>query len=248
MLHAIHYYMGSLITFSPDCAANIYANCDNLDVPQEPYLSSRLLNRQLKYVMHRIHKDITREVLESLEKSMRSRTKDTWGPNFCSILVLCLCIEGLQTAADTFVVCDIKKEGAASEFKREQSWQACEAVEDYPFQKCTSLFHEIYRSSKVGNGGAREGGFNPLRAMEVGAETGLDSDAATEWMVREIYTMVYNCRKLIFLDERCVGVANRYQVKRCRTSLSVRRLLTGDVMLTRRISRPTILVGLRPSF
>ena len=125
---------------------------------------------------------------------MRSRTKDAWGPSFCAILVLCLCIEGLQTAADIFVVCDKIKEGNKSGYGREQSRAACEAVEEYPYERCTRLFHEIFKTRKEGNGGAREGGFNPLRAVQSESETGLDPK--TELMVRSIYCMVYNARKL----------------------------------------------------
>lgn len=194
MLHAIHYFMGSLVTFTADSAADVYARSPNYKVvPPEPYLSSRLLNRQLKFVMHRLHREITREVLEGLEKSMRSRTKDAWGPSFAAILVLSLCIEGLQTAADTFVVCDKIKEGEKSGYRREQSRKACKEIEDYPYERCTRLFHEIFKTWKEGNGGAREGGFNPLRAVERGVETGLDEP--TDVMVRSVYGWVVENRK-----------------------------------------------------
>ena len=205
-LHAIHYYMSRLLTFTPPCAAAVYASCQNLSVPQEPYLSSRLLNRQLKFVMHRIHQDLTRAVLSDLEKSMRSRTKDTWGASFCAILVLCLCMEGLQTAADMFVVCDLKKEGAASGLRREHSLQACEAVENWPFQRLVGLFHEIYRSSRTAS---RDGGFNPLRTLVEGKGTEVD-DVATQDMVREIGSLVYSERKLIFRVGDGGHIANGY--------------------------------------
>jgi hypothetical protein len=119
--------MGSLVTFTSDSATNAYERVPQYGIPPEPYLSSRLLNRQLKFVMHRLHRDITRELLEGLEKSMRSCTKNAWGPSFCAILVLCLCIEGLQTAADTFVICDKITEGDKSDYRREQSQAACES-------------------------------------------------------------------------------------------------------------------------
>jgi hypothetical protein len=201
MLHAIHYFMGSLVTFTPDSAANVYEGSPHYNIPPEPYLSSRLLNRQLKFVMHRIHREITRKVLEGLEKSMRSRTKDAWGPSFAAILVLCLCIEGLQTAADTFVVCDRIKEGNKSGYRREQSRAACEHVEEHPYEKCSRLFHEIFQTRKEGNGGAREGGINPLRALEGGLPTGMDS--ATDAMVRSIFGWVNDARKLTLRGEVC---------------------------------------------
>ena len=188
MLHAIHYFMGSIVTFTPDSAARVSDHSQHYIVLPEPFRSSRLLNRQLKFVMHRLHREVTREVLEEFEKYVRSRTKDTWGPLFATILVLCLCIEGLQTAADTFVICDQIKEGNKSGFKREQSRTACEDVESFPFEKCTRLFHDVFRTKKEGNGRAREGGFNPFRALEAGVEIGLDP--AADGMVRSIYGLV----------------------------------------------------------
>jgi hypothetical protein len=198
MLHAIHYFMGSLVTFTSDSAAVVYAavyECSpHFNVPPEPYLSSRLLNRQLKFVMHRLHRDITGEVLEGLEKSMRSRTKDASGHCFAAILVLCLCIEALQIAADRFVVCDKIKEGDKSKYRRAQSRKACEEVEDCVYERCTKLFHGIFRSRKERKDGAREGGFNPLRLVREGVETGLDEP--TERMVRSVYGWVNESRKL----------------------------------------------------
>ncbi|KAG0645366.1 hypothetical protein D0Z07_8857 [Hyphodiscus hymeniophilus] len=188
MLHAIQHFMSSLVTFTPNSAAYVYQRSTDFNVPPEPYLSSRLLNRQLKFVMHRLHREIVCEVLEGLEKSMRSRTKDAWGPSFAAILVLCLSIEGLQTAADTFVVCDkIEKirEGLTSVYRREQSRAACENVEGYPYEKCTKLFHDIFKTRKEGNGGSRDGGLNPFRSVQCRLDTELDP--LTDIMVRSIY-------------------------------------------------------------
>ena len=126
---------------------------------------------------------------------MRSRTKDAWGPSFAALLVLCLCIEGLQTAADTFVVCDKIKEGDKSEYRREQSQAACWDIEEYPYERCTRLFHEIFKTRKEWNGGAREGGFNPFRAMEGALDTGLDKPA--DVMVRSMYGWLNESRKSI---------------------------------------------------
>ena len=194
MLHAIHYFMSRILTFTEESANKVYQNVQPFGGPQEPYLSSRLLSRQVKYAMHKLHREITTEVLEGLEKSMRTRTRDSWGPSFCAILVLCLCIEGLQTAADTFIVCDWEKcerEGVESQYSRTQSAEACQALDDYPFQQCTRLFHDIYRSHKEGNGGERKEGFNPLRALRYeDATKGLDQ--ATDQMVRSIYSIIYH--------------------------------------------------------
>lgn len=155
----------------------------------QAYLSSRLLNRQIKYVMHKLHQEITLKVLEDLERSLRSRTKDSWGTSFCTILILCLCIEGLQTAADVMVVCNIQEKGGEASYNRNQSFNACEELEEYPFRQCKKLFHDIYRSHKDGSSGGRgEKAFNPLKMAAEEGRTGLD--LTTEGMVRSIYGVV----------------------------------------------------------
>lgn len=195
MLHAVHYFMANLVTFSEESARNVFEKVHLLPPYAEPlgrFQSSRLLNRQIKCVMHKLTKDITEEVLDGLEKSMRSKSKSSWGESFCAILILSLCIDSLQTAADTFVVCDIEKsekEGIDRSYSRRQSFDACQALENYPFLQCKRLFHDIYRSHKQGNGGLREGGFNPFRDI-VSAEVDLDTPTkelvkALRWVAEE---------------------------------------------------------------
>jgi hypothetical protein len=196
--------MSRILTFTKDSATSVYQNVQPCDGPLEPYLSSRLLGRQVKYAMHKLHREITMDVLEGLEKSMRSRTRDSWGPSFCAILMLCLCIDGLQIAADTFIVCDWEKcqrEGVESQYIRNQSVEACQALDEYPFQQCARLFHDIYRSHKAGNGGERKEGFNPLRYLwEVDATNELDQ--ATDHMVRSINWIIYHQRKFAFSSQQ----------------------------------------------
>jgi hypothetical protein len=198
MLHAIHFYMGMLTTFTPSSATVVYAGCNNYSVLQ-PYLSSRVLNRQLKYAMHLYHRELTRSVLNDLEKTLRSRTKDVWGSAFAAILVLGMCIENLQAAADLYVVCDVKKEGDASEVRRSMSEEACKLVEELMWSKCTRLFYEIYRSGTPSNTG-RERGFNPLKAMREGTEAGLELDRATKELVRNVWSLMRGNCKLIPFD------------------------------------------------
>lgn len=148
--------------------------------------------------MHKLHREITASVLESLERSLRSRTKDYWGPSFGAILILCLCMENLETAADTLVVCDMLKDEGREGFQRNQSLNACMTLEEFPFAQCKRLLHEIYRSHKEGNGGARDAGFNPLRALYNNEPTGLDGEA--DEMVFEVYGVVFDkCKPSLML-------------------------------------------------
>ncbi|TVY80421.1 hypothetical protein LSUE1_G003277 [Lachnellula suecica] len=205
MLHAINYFMKTLITFSEESARTVYQTVQPYGATLEPYLSSRLLNRQIKYAMHKLSKEITLEVLEGLERSMRSRTKDSWGTSFCAFLVLCLCMEALQVACDIYVVCDMEKcqkDGSDSAYNRSQSYQASLQVDENPFSQCKRLFHDIYRSHKESNRGAREAGFNPLRNLATNdMKTGLDP--AADAMVKSIYSMIcHSYSEIVELADR----------------------------------------------
>jgi len=189
--------MGALVTFSERSTREIYNAVWPSFIPQS-YLSSRLLNRQIKYAMHKLQREITLNVLEDLERSLRTRTKDSWGPSFCAILILCLCIEGLQGAADLMVVCDIRQNGNEASYTRDQSWAACQELDEHPFQQCNKLFHDIYKSRKGdGNAGGRgDKEFNPLKMAA--KEERMSIDSATEGMVKLIYGVVYQSCEYIF--------------------------------------------------
>jgi hypothetical protein len=193
--------MGCLITFSDRSAREIYSALAPEANPHA-YLSSRLLNRQIKYAMHKLHREATLLVFEDLERSFHSRTKTSWGPSFCSILLLCFCIEGLQTIADVIAVCAMAEEGDALFYDRDQSYKACTDLDDYPFQQCKKLFHAIYRTNKRDDTqGHAEAVFNPLRMAADAARMGLD--ACTEGMVRAIYGIVVNnCES----SPSCLGI------------------------------------------
>ncbi|TVY38797.1 hypothetical protein LSUB1_G005890 [Lachnellula subtilissima] len=213
MLHAINYFMKTLITFSEESARSVYQTIQPFGGALEPYLSSRLLSRQIKYAMHKLSREITVEVLEGLERSMRSRTKDSWPVSFCAFLVLCLCMEGLQIACDIYVVCDIEKcqkDGSNSAYNRFQSHQASTVIDENPFSQCQRLFHDIYKSHKESNRGAREAGFNPLRNLANNdRNTGLEP--AADVMVKSIYQMIcQSYPEIIDLSERPPLVNNGY--------------------------------------
>lgn len=82
-----------------------------------------------------------------------------------------------------------QKDGSESAYNRTQSYQASLKVDDNPFSQCKRLFHDIYRSHKESNRGAREAGFNPLRNLAMNdRNTGLDP--AADAMVKSIYQMI----------------------------------------------------------
>jgi hypothetical protein len=98
-LYVMHYFMGRLITIADGSGEEAF---HSLQMPMKLLYdlssTSQLLNRQLKHTMFVLLKETTRRVLENLEKELRSRTRASWAPCFCVILILCICAEELQVA------------------------------------------------------------------------------------------------------------------------------------------------------
>jgi hypothetical protein len=159
------------------------------------FVSSRLLSRQIKFVIHTIHRELIKDVLEGLERQLRSRTKSSWPFTFATIIMLCLGVEDLQIAAQASVKSQNSIEGPRWEPKS----KVCSSLEEFPINTLTRLFHDIYRTNRGVNRGkigpAQEKGFNPLTATPApGDSSGLD-DPAAENMAAEFRQMVADLRK-----------------------------------------------------
>jgi len=164
---------------------------------QSRLLSSRLLEGQIKYIVNKMHRDIVSEVLEGLERSMRSRTKDSWPISFSAILLLSMCIEELEVSA-------VNSALSSDPTTTNPVLGACRSLEEYPFKTCTKLFHDIYKTHKEASGGSRESGFNPFRECDVGKEHAIwspDLNQPATKMVRELHQMITTSCKYSFLSK-----------------------------------------------
>lgn len=181
----MYYFMARVLTFTKDSASmviRVSRNSLGIDLSSD-MISSRLLNRQLKHVMHILHQDQMKAVLEGLENHLKKREQAGWPVSFCVVLILCLCMEDIQIAANNFVFSDAN----LSQRIRSESHQACWELEDKPYRLCTQLFHDMYRSYKQPNGRATDGGFNPISQ---------DRLYRTEW-TRATREMVSSIRRMI---------------------------------------------------
>jgi hypothetical protein len=184
-LHAMHYFMARILTFTKDSASmvkRVSRNDLGLHLPSD-VISSRLLNRQIKYAMHILHRRQTKTVLQEFERHLKKREQAGWPISFGVVLILCLCMEDIQIAANNFVFSDTE----ISPGLRSESYKACWQLEDKPYRQCTQLFHDMYRSYKQPNGHASEGGFNPI--AQDGCQNSNWSQATQD--------MVYDIRQII---------------------------------------------------
>lgn len=139
--------------------------------------TSRLLSRQSKGIFYNIATKYAQEVLTLLEKFIRSRERSTWPVCFAAMLLLCVCIERLQMVSVAQTVFDIDSQREKS---GDEPYKSCKAMDDLAFGQLVHIFHTLYRTHKVD-----QGGFNPfVSAQETTSESGFNEAAKT--MIREM--------------------------------------------------------------
>lgn len=171
MLHAMHYFMSRIITFTKESAERA------IEGLQKPHtlkfaqtISSTLLNLQIKQAMKGLLSEMTTAVLEELETAMsKSNTKAaSWADIFCVTLILCMCIEAVQVASDSYATAALRKDPNCGLDRL----GICRALDEKPFKILTELFHMAYKTRRVNR--KRPLGFNPIRiGLAVHKEEGI---------------------------------------------------------------------------
>jgi hypothetical protein len=171
MLHAMHYFMSRIITFTKESAEKA------IEGLQKPHmlkftqtLSSTLLNLQIKQAMQGLLSETTNAVLEELEAvTSKSKTKAaSWADIFCVTLILCMCIEAVQVASDSYAVAALRKDPNCGLDRL----GICRALDEKPFKNLTELFHMAYKTPRVSR--KCRLGFNPIRiGLAVNKEEGI---------------------------------------------------------------------------
>jgi hypothetical protein len=165
MLHAMHYFMSRIITITKASAERAV---ERLRRPQllpfeqaAQVLTSTLLNLQIKQAMQNLLRDMTGQVLKGLEKEMLviPKAKDTWADNFCVVLILCMCIEAVQVASDSYAMAALRKDSS----RPLSRIKICRALDDEPFRQLTDLFRTAYKTNRAKANQKSSLGFNPIR-------------------------------------------------------------------------------------
>src|SRR5277367_874403 len=110
----MHYFMAQILVFTDDSADAVI---NSLNRPtRHPYkrtLTSKVITLQIKHVMHKLVRGQTSELLENLQTAMSTKnsSKREWASSFCTILILCMCAEMVQSATDLKAVHMMIEEG-----------------------------------------------------------------------------------------------------------------------------------------
>jgi hypothetical protein len=129
-----------------------------------------------------------REVLEELEKELRTRSKAVWATCFCVALILCICIEDSQIAVDAFTM-HTRNHGVESDAPSSQATiDTCRKLDDLLFGHLVGLFHAIYKTQDTSEDGHA---YNPIRDKPViGVKEGIDRESAD--LVNDICRIISN--------------------------------------------------------
>jgi hypothetical protein len=173
----MHYFMGRVLVVVESSGLEARRNLLlSPDIVYDVGVPSRVLSRQIKHVMHLLLHDLTRDVLEDLEKALRTKSKASWAPCLCTILLLCMCAEEVQASFHGFAVHSSKGKGGSA-ISHEDGIEISRKLENLLFADCKVLFHYIYKSGKKSFGRKNERGFNPiLDGFQVDESKGLTQE------------------------------------------------------------------------
>jgi hypothetical protein len=164
MLDAMYYFMGTTLTIT-DLSKQYIGEHLRKPTAQsyDSSLVSRLLNRQIKSAMHSLRRELMREVLEGLDRELKTKSKEAWATCFCVASILCICLEEAQISMDAFTM-HTRVHGAESESpSSEATIETCRKLDELLFKHLLELFHGIYKTRqtcKPQNGGRV---YNPIR-------------------------------------------------------------------------------------
>lgn len=157
ILHAMQYFMMTSITILGDSSTEILNNRARprqLEYTHNPSL--RLVNIQIKHVMCILIKEMYLKILGELEKCLCEKNKlALWAPNFCCIMILCMCAEMVQTSTDLRTVNSLNERAKPSTRgldanskspSRDESIEACRKIDDLPIASAMNTFHLVYKT------------------------------------------------------------------------------------------------------
>ena len=172
-IYALHYVLTRHLCLTHASMAELQST--KLVPRNMPWVTPRLLNRQIKALLDEQLLKETTSLFETFAKSLKPKSRKEWAPCLVAFLVLCLFMEAVETAADTFVVSqnevDLRSRSVPA-YRRAFALAICKEIENLPFKQFAYQFHNIYQTHTRD---ASTKAFNPLLDANVAAQGELDS-------------------------------------------------------------------------
>jgi hypothetical protein len=193
MLHAMHYFMGRSIIYTPASAVTVLQGLRRPTARAWDSSSiSGILNRQLKSAMITLLQGVTREILEDLEKELRTRSKAVWATCFCTVCIIIFCMEEVQIATDGFVMHKNLHGPGGNAPSPEEAIEICRKLDDLPYYYLIELFHGVYKTRKLPMSHRSEHIYNPIRdGAKVDRDDRVDQEAVH--LANEVRQIIKDC-------------------------------------------------------
>ncbi|KAI0382991.1 hypothetical protein F5Y04DRAFT_37171 [Hypomontagnella monticulosa] len=181
-IYVMHYVLTRQLCLTN---ATILSLRDTNMVPQNnPWLTTRVLNRQVKAVLDEMLLKEMQTLFDGFSKSLKPKLRREWAPCLAAFLVLCLFMETVETATDTFVISQNEiaiRNRSKPEYRRDFALDVCREIDNMPFKQFAYQFHQIYQTHTRDTGAKA---FNPLVDGNLAQMAELDEPAAE--MVAEL--------------------------------------------------------------
>jgi hypothetical protein len=136
---------------------------DTNQVPRNvPWVTPRVLNRQVKSLLDEQLQKEMQGLFDGFSRSLKPKSRREWAPCLAAFLVLCLFMEAVEAAADTFVVAQNEvniRNRTAPAYLRKFALDICSEIENMPFRQFAYQFHQVYQTHSRD---ASTKAFNPL--------------------------------------------------------------------------------------
>lgn len=159
-IYAMHYVMTRHLTMTQQTIASLQAV--NPVAATGPFLTPRLLNRQIKTVLDDVMQQEVNSLFDDFTKRLKKKKREEWAPCLAAFLVFTLLMEAIETAADVFSITDNEIElrnRQPARFRRTYALKTNEEIENMPFKQFAYQFHHIYQTHSRD---ASAKAFNPL--------------------------------------------------------------------------------------
>lgn len=146
-------------------------------VPQAPWVTPRVLSRQVKSIIDEMLLREVRNLFDSFSKSLKPKSRKEWAPCLASFLILCMIMEAIETAADMFIISENEiniRNRLRPQYQRTFALQINKEIENMPFKQFAYQFHQIYQTHTKD---ASTKAFNPLQDDSFAQQGHLDRAA-----------------------------------------------------------------------
>jgi len=185
-IHVMHYVLTRQLCITNKTIVGLQHT--NMVPQNNPYITARVLNRQVKAMLDEMLLKETQALFDSFSKTLKPKSRKGWAPCMASFLVLCLFMETVETAADTFVISQNEinmRNRSKPQYERKHALDLCKEIDNLPFKQFAYQFHQIYQTHTRD---ATTKAFNPLVDDSFAQQD--EIDAPTLEMVSELRQFV----------------------------------------------------------